>query len=168
MSDSVMIETPEGRAWWLSPLAFASGLSCADCDREGCDALTATAAAAGTGIAGVVAADSDVVVDGCGECPFSGAGLELWRVDTLITTEAASIDVLAREPERTESVSGRYNLGLDPGTYLLCVRPSCIGLVVRDGETLTVNIKRREGPTGFFIGGSGATSLEEDLGFEGR
>lgn len=147
--------------------AAGLGLSCADCVREGCDALSLRAAAAGTGIAGVVAAESDVVRDGCQECPLASAGLQLWRLDTPIGTQAATALLPEREPDVTQNASGRYALPLEPGPHLLCLAPSCVELVVQPGETLTVNIKLLEGPTRFFVGDPDA-DLEESVGFEAR
>jgi hypothetical protein len=116
-----------------------------------------------TGVAGVVASSSDLVVDGCQECSFGQANLELWRTDTPITTETAAITLLEeRASDVTENVSAHYRLPLEPGPYLLCVRPNCVALTVVVDETLTVNIKRRNGATGFFVG----NPLEETFGFD--
>jgi hypothetical protein len=153
--------------WWFVAACAGLGLSCADCDREGCDALGRAAPQAGTGIAGVVATSSDVVANGCQECPSGGASLEIWRTDAAITSQpAASAVASEREPDVAANVSGRYSQALGPGTHLLCVRPNCIGLSIAADETLTVNIKRREGPTGFFVGPFDAEAPEEDFGFE--
>jgi hypothetical protein len=152
----------------VSALAWHS-FSCADCDRSGCDSLTQAATPVETGIAGVVAVSSDVVSDGCHECPLGDATLQIWRVEaatTLSTEEAVATFLAEHEPDMTENVSKRYSRPLAPAAYLLCVRPNCIGLNVAAAETLTVNIQRRDGPTGFFIGRSSSGALEEDFGFE--
>lgn len=147
----------------LAALTWAL-LSCNDCEREGCDALGRMAPRRETGVAGVVAMSSDLVINGCQECLFGEANLELWRTDTPITTETAAIALLdERASDVTEIVSGHYRRALEPGPYLLCVRPSCVALTVAADETLTVNIKRRDGATGFFVGNAG---LEEDFGFD--
>jgi hypothetical protein len=148
--------------------AFTGCLSsCAECDRAGCDALSQPAIQGETGIAGVVAALDDVVADGCQECPLAAANLQLWRTDSAITTEpAAAALVAARAPDVTEAVSERYSQALAPGSYLLCVRPNCVGLEITAGETVTVNIQRRNGPTGFFVGQINAQRLEQDFGFD--
>ena len=168
MLDFVMRRTPRGFLWFVATLSWL-GLSCADCPREGCDALGRAAPQVGAGIAGVVAASSDVVADGCQECPLGGAALELWRSDALITTEAAASALLAqRQADVTANVSGRYSQVLAPGTYLLCAGPNCIGVAISANETLTVNIESRDGVTGFFVARSGAETLEEDFGFTVR
>lgn len=63
-------------------------------------------------------------------------------------------------------MTGRYRIVVARGQYLLCVRPNCIGLRVEAGKTVTVNVKRRYGSTGFFVGASSDTSFKEDFGFE--
>jgi hypothetical protein len=121
----------------------------------------------GTGLAGVVAQSSDLVTNGCEECPLGKATLQIWRVDAAIENKAAAVALLEeREPDVTQDVSGRYRIALEPGQHLLCVRPNCIGLTVAAAETVTVNIKRRDGPTGFFIGARNVTSFKEDFGFD--
>lgn len=157
------------RFLWCVPALVGSMWSCAECDREGCDALRRPAArqsASLVGVAGVVASASDLVSDGCQECPLGEATLEIWSTDTLVTSAAeATARISAREPDVTALASGRYEQELAPGAYLLCVRPSCIGVSVAAGGT-TVNIQRREGPTGFFVGAADTTAFQEDFGFE--
>jgi hypothetical protein len=146
-------------------LACLSG--CAECDREGCDSLDERAAAQGTGIGGVVAHQSDVVADGCAECPLGEARLELWAVAESVGTEAAARSLIAaRGPDVTASVSGRYIHPLQAGRYLLCVRPGCVDVTVAEGQTLTVNLKRRDGPTGFYVAQTIGIPLAEDYGFD--
>jgi hypothetical protein len=165
MLGSVMRTTLRDCSWLVAAFGCL-GLSCAECDREGCDALGRAAPQVGTGIAGVVAASSDVVADGCQECPLGDAALQIWRADAAVTTEAAAATLLAeRQPDVTANVSGRYSQALAPGTYLLCAGANCIGLALAADETLTVNIERRDGPTGFFVGRSDAETPEEDFGF---
>ena len=63
-------------------VVLAAGMSgCADCDRQGCEALTRLAPEGDTAIAGVVAQVSDVTRDGCSECPLGSASLELWTLE---------------------------------------------------------------------------------------
>jgi len=69
---------------WCVPALVGSMWSCAECDREGCDALRRPAAreSAGlVGVAGVVASASDVVNDGCQECPLGEATLQIFQED---------------------------------------------------------------------------------------
>jgi len=149
-------------------LATAHYLSaCADCNREGCEALTTLAPSAEAGIAGVVAEASDVVKDGCGECPLGNATLEVWALEAPFEqrSDAAAL-VAARAPDLTRDVAGSYSQALEPGWYLLCVRPNCVELNTHEAETLTVNVKRRNGPTSFFVGRPSSSQLAEDYGFE--
>ena len=149
-------------------LSAASALSaCADCERGGCDALTGLAAQGDTGVSGVVAELSDVVKDGCAECPLGSARLEVWTLQAPFEqrSEVAAL-VAARPPDLTRDIAGRYSQALSPGWHLLCVRPNCVEINTHEEETLTVNVKRREGPTRFFVGRPSSPRLEEDFGFE--
>jgi hypothetical protein len=146
-------------------LACLSG--CAECDREGCDSLKERAAAQGTGIGGVVGHQSDAVTDGCAECPLGEARLELWAVDESVGTEAAARSLIAaRAPDVLATALGRYVQPLVAGSYLLCVRPGCVDVTVAEGQTLTVNLQRRDGPTGFYVARAIGVPLAEDYGFD--
>lgn len=141
-------------------------LSCANCERTACEFLDHLANQKGTGMAGIVATPSDLVENGCQECPYGEATLELWYVDEPVTTEADASAVTEREPGFREAVVRDYRFELAPGQYLLCVRPRCIGLEIVANETLTVNIRRPYGWTAFFVGRPRAKDLEPDYGFE--
>lgn len=151
-----------------SLLAFALTwplLACTDCEREGCDALDEQAAAAGAGLGGVVAQRSDVVADGCEECPLGEAAISVWRVDAPITSEAEAVALVgARAADVSENAAGRYHLALDPATYLVCVRPSCVAIDVATDETVTVNIELIEGPTRFHVSRPNLERLQEESG----
>lgn len=159
------------RAWVVSGtlvLSAAGVLSaCAECEREGCDALTRLAPERETGVSGVVAELSDVVIDGCAECPLASATLEVWTLDAAFErgSDVPAL-VAARPPDVTREIAGSYGQALSPGWHLLCVRPNCVEINTHEGETLTVNVKRRNGPTGFFVGRPSSSRLEEDFGFE--
>lgn len=145
------------------PLALT--LDCANCERSGCDSLGDRAPTAGTGVAGIVATSSDVSDNGCSECPFGETTLEIWNTDALIFTRMEADALLAEcDADFVGTVTGRYDKKLAPGAYLLCVRPSCVGLVIEPEETVTVNIKLRFGPTSFFVGHFGEELLEENFG----
>lgn len=148
-------------------LLAASMPACADCDRQGCEALTRRAPEGDTGVAGVVAQVSDVVSDGCAECPLGRAAVELWTLEEPFYRRSEVPElVAARPPDLTLLAEGSYRQELSTGWYLLCVRPNCIELNPHEDEMLTVNIKRRDGPTSFFVGRPSSSSLEEDFGFE--
>ncbi len=141
--------------------------SCEPCDREGCDALAKAAPERGTGVAGIVAESSDVVTSGCQECSFGEATLQIWRVDAPVAVESEAVALLdMRQPDLESHVSGRYSHALEAGSYLLCVRPNCVDLTVFAGETVTINIKRRDGPTGFFVVDADVASVNEDFGLD--
>jgi hypothetical protein len=143
------------------------GMSCDDCPRDGCDALETPAAQGSTGIAGVVAYEEDVVNNGCQECPFGEATIELWKLSTAVDSKPAAVAVVqGREPDTTLRVSRHYRRELEPGDYLMCAAPNCIGVKVTANETVTVNIKTRYGKTGFFVGSRSTTGLDEEFGFD--
>jgi hypothetical protein len=151
----------------LGPLVASVLSACSDCDREGCDALTRLAPPRDTGVSGVVAGLSDVVSDGCAECPLTSATLEVWTLEAPFEQRSeVPVLVAARPADLTRDIAGSYDQALEPGWHLLCVRPNCIEINTHEGETLTVNVKRRDGPTGFFVGRPSSSRLEEDFGFD--
>ena len=155
------------RVWpGLGALLFG-GLfpACDTCDREGCDALDTVAPGNGTRVAGVVASISDVVENGCASCPFDTARVELWPVGTAVTSTSDARQVVeAAPPAISMDVFGSYSLEVATGDHLLCVRPNCIGIAIVEGETLTVNVKKRDGPTGFWLLNPASGRFEEDFG----
>lgn len=146
----------------------ASLLGCSDCDRQGCEALRKRAPERGTGIGGVVAAASDLVEDGCRECGFqSGGAVAIWQVEGRVSTPAAANDVVAAADPVLASVrAGRFHALLQPGQYLVCSAPNCINVSVAADATTTVNVKRRDGPTSFFVVDPQSRALEEDFGLD--
>jgi len=153
----------------LAALVALAGslLGCEDCAREGCDSLAQRAAQNGTSLAGVVAESSDVVNNGCQECPFGSVELQAWQVEAPLTSASAVAELIAqRSPDWEKAVSERYSVALAPGMYLLCARPNCIHVTIADGQTSTANIKRRYGPTSFFIAAAEAEPLSEDFGLD--
>jgi hypothetical protein len=159
---------PQQLLLWALASLVGPLLGCeADCARPGCEALGQPAAPSGTGLAGVVAESSDLVVNGCSECGFGTAALQAWRVEAAMGSESeVATLMMMRAPDWEAQVSERYQHALPPGSYVLCVRPNCINLTIAEGQTRTANIKRRDGPTSFFVGGGDAARLAEDFGFE--
>jgi hypothetical protein len=152
-------------------LASSAGglVGCNDCDRQGCDALQKRAPRGGTAVAGVVAAASDVVADGCEECPLGDERVELWKMLAPVASEAEAVAIVqGRAADYRFAASKAYSQSLaSGGDYLLCARPNCVGIVVPDGVTVTVNIKGRDGSTGFFVAAEGTSGeLHEQYGFE--
>jgi hypothetical protein len=122
-----------------SAAALALGLACEQaCDRAGCDALEHPLGDVGimVGIAGVVASESDLVANGCQECPLSQGTIELWTSATAVTTaDEAQALVDAGAPTQTVEVDERYEQTLDPGEYLVCVSNLdrvCAGVTIAD------------------------------------
>jgi hypothetical protein len=79
---------------------------------------------------------------------------------------AQGVLIAAREPDVVARALGRYVQPLEAGRYLLCVRPGCVDVTVAEGQTLTVNLKRRDGPTGFYVAQAIGVPLAEDYGFD--
>ena len=145
------------------PLFLAA---CSACPREACKALDEFADQNGPAVAGSIAIESDAITNGCADCPFGGARIEIWSTDSPTTTsEQATAITQSAGPTFDLFKDGTYRQALDAGHYLFCVRPSCISLEVTS-NTVTVNIKRREGPTSFFTAPSSGDKLSETFGFE--
>lgn len=154
-------------ARWLLVLVGSGLPACNDCDRTGCDAVTRKATEAGSSIAGVVAQRSDVVTDGCQECPLGAATLLLWTLQEPFESRAEAQALAAGRPaDESIEVDGSYRHSLQPGWYLLGVRPNAVELSVHEDETLTVNVLRRDGSTGFFVGRPSSPALSEDFGYD--
>lgn len=145
------------------PLLLAS---CSDCAPKGCDGLKTAAAQNGSGVAGAILAESDVVKGGCGECTSGSAGIEIWPNDSpVLDAETARAITQATSPQVNLSGTATFSQVLEPGHYLFCVRPSCVSIQV-SGATTTVNIKRGEGPTSFFVSSASGGGLSETYGFD--
>ena len=148
-------------------LAMTELVGCAECVTEGCDALRDRASGRQSGIGGIVASRSDVVANGCEECGFDRASIEVFQLKgTLASNDVASAAMSATTPHATIAAFERYHLKLDPGAYLVCVTLHCIGVTVAADTLTTVNIKLRYGPTSFFIIDSASNRFTEQFGFE--
>jgi hypothetical protein len=151
----------------LGLVVVAVILACSSCPREGCDALTRRASGSTSGIGGVVASQSDVVENGCAECPFGDAPLDIYALSAPVTSDAeASAVVRDSSPLSTIQASHRYTAPLDPGDYLACVHDRCVSVSVVDGAVTTVNIKLVYGPTTFFVADADTGSIVQDLGLD--
>jgi hypothetical protein len=136
---------------------FTYGCSSESCDRAGCDAVSSPASGISVGIAGVVAAASDLVSNGCQECPFAQARVEIWKVDSPTTPEADVASTVGRAPLATISAAPYFRKTLDQGTYVVCADGGCTEASVQTGQLTTVNVMKKFGPTSFWtIGESGA------------
>jgi hypothetical protein len=127
---------------------------CGPCDRSGCTWLERHASASGTGAAGIVASESDVVANGCQECPFSETDLSAWKVDQPVQDAATAQAIIAAGPPYVSGhVVENYIMTLDPGHHLFCSgTTNCIGIEITEGEMLTVNVAQVYGPTSFRVG----------------
>jgi len=132
--------------------------ACKPCNRSGCDVLDLPAADNGTSaIAGVVASESDVIANGCQECPFASATLAVWAASAPVTDAASAKAIVQAGPAAfTLQADGRFQQALDPGSYLLCADPSshnfaCVSLAVVAGHVTPVNLKLVYGPFRFIV-----------------
>lgn len=161
-----MLSRSTGARIGLYLLLAVALANCSDCAREGCDELRSIAADEGPGIAGVIVQQSDVSVDGCMECPFADAEVSIWWTDSEVSTVSAASDIMqTADPAFVQVASKRFHAALDPGHYLLCVRPNCVNIHV-EATTVTANVKRRKGPTSFFVASDPSQKPTEDFGLD--
>jgi hypothetical protein len=146
----------------LGVAIFTCGCSSESCDRTGCDAVRELATGISVGIAGVVAAGSDVVSNGCQECPFAQARVEIWRVESPTTPEADVASTVGRAPLATISAAPYFRKTLDQGTYVVCADASCTEASVQTGLLTTVNVMKKFGPTSFWTVGESGAFTETD------
>jgi hypothetical protein len=65
----------------------------------------------------------------------------LWKTDALVTDAASAKAVVAgAAPTVTLQVNGRYRQDLEVGNFLVCRRPSCVGVEVVAGHVTTVHV----------------------------
>lgn len=128
----------------LSLLDLGCGLGC---DRAGCDAMEhpITDAQIQSGIAGQVASESDLVTNGCQECPLSRTTLTIRTAEAPVTTtEEAQALVDGQNPPQELTANERFEQKLDPGDYLVCHEgfgpTECAALTIGQGEVFTVNV----------------------------
>jgi hypothetical protein len=154
------------RALVQTALILAAGPTCTPCPRSGCDAFGSPASASvRQGIAGAVAHLSDVVNDGCEECPLSQTQLRLWKTDTRVADATAARAAAAAAPTTVIDADRRYQAELQPGEYLLCaaprggtLQPPCAAFAVASGTVTTINVKTRYGQTGLMVFDHGASA----------
>jgi hypothetical protein len=141
--------------------------ACANCPRTGCDALSSPAGGSGTGIAGAIASESDVVGNGCQDCPFGSTQLTVWKTSSPIPDEATARAIVgASGPTVSFHADGRYEQLLDPGDYLLCSNPYCTAIQVDPDQVTTVHVKLINGPAQFIIFDPGTTTARSASVFE--
>ena len=136
--------------------ALSAGCIEEDCDREGCDAVEKPAAGytISTGIAGAVASQSDVVANGCCECPLSTGEILVFEAPEVFTASDEIEAYLEQNQEHTTvSVSDEYEHALSEGMYLVCAYDSggldaqCASVDIRQGDVFTVHVVYVFGPT---------------------
>lgn len=129
--------------------------ACSDdnCAREGCDAIAEPVASTSisTGIAGVVATETDLVENGCQECWFASGSFEVWSAPSPITTQEEATALIAAGPSSARiAADPRYELALEPGDYLVCHRSSvggvCAAVSLAAGQISTIHLKLIFGP----------------------
>jgi hypothetical protein len=132
--------------------------ACTPCNRSGCDAIRSPAADNGeSAIAGAIASESDVIGNGCQECPYASATFSIWAVAAPVTDAASAKAVIQAAPAlATFQADGHYRHTVDPGSYLLCDSPSsyeaaCVSVHVVAGHVTPVNLKLLFGPFQFIV-----------------
>ncbi len=155
---------------WTGPvilctiLAFVAGCY-PPCERNGCEAIARpiTRAAIQRGIAGVIASESDLVVNDCADCPFARAELKIWTTLLPVADLPQAQSIVKTMPSFTIDANHRYEQVLDPGDYLVCQLPSeCAAIAVRQTDVVTVNVKGRYGPSSLLIFTPGSTVPRSD------
>jgi hypothetical protein len=142
-------------------------VACSDCDRDGCEAMhTPSRSSVETGIAGSVASLSDTSMNDCQECPFAATTLELWHTEALVTTVEERDTIVSRAADQAVEADASYSAPLEPGNYLVCEADvPCVAFQLRDGDRITINVKRRYGPTGFIVFDARGKRQEEIFDF---
>ena len=137
------------------------GAACNPCNRDGCDALQRRAPSeGGPRLAGVVASETDVVVDGCQECGFAAVDINAWPTDQEVTTEAElSLVAKGSADSARSSANGEYSLPLAPGLYVVCFQNSCFNARVDTKETTTLNVRLINGVSSGFLSVPGRDQL---------
>ena len=79
---------------------------------------------------------------------------------------AAKGVVEASQPSATVQADSRYSQSLDPGNYLMCVRPYCINVVVVQSKVTTVHVRQIFGPTRFIVFDSASRTPREPAVFD--
>jgi hypothetical protein len=148
-------------------LSLVSGLhGCTPCERSGCDGVgrPATSGQVKRGIAGVVAIESDVINDGCQECPFGSAELAIWSTPTLIADIRSAHSVASGgNPAFKVAADHRYEQALEPGFYLVCKLPSvCAAVSIPQAGLVTVNVKQVYGPASLIVFEPGSGTQRTD------
>lgn len=117
-------------------------------------------------IAGAIAAQSDVIANGCAECGLSSAELAIWSTPTLVQDEAeAQTVVSAKPPTFSLSAHGTYRQPVPPGTYLFCAT-ECVAVTVTLGMVTTVNIMQVFGPTSYRVFEAAASMWQTPVPFK--
>jgi hypothetical protein len=101
-------------------------------------------------MAGVSVLESDVIANGCQECPFSATTLRLWSVTVRVDDATTADNVVHAGPAAFVVQSdGHYRQDLDAGLYLLCLDQYCVNVTVLAGHTTPLNVLHPFGPPQF-------------------
>jgi len=119
-------------------------------------------------IAGAIASRSDVVENGCQECPLSSARLKVWQTTALASDQAAAEAAALDPPALVIEAQGHYRKVTGAGFYLMCAPTrDCVPIEVTDGKTTTVNVELPYGPARFFLGSPGAPKPMDGFNISG-
>jgi hypothetical protein len=155
----------------LQALAAVSLLaSCVPCDHDGCKAVEHPAedVSIAVGIAGVASSESDVVANGCQECPLSEGTMQVWAVPNAVTTaDEASAVVMGGEPTLEIDIDERYEQMLDAGEYLVCISSgeTCAGITIGNA-VVTVHARYVFGPASLIVFEPGSDEPRTDRIFD--
>ncbi len=106
----------------------------------------------GSAIAGTLASESDIVGNGCQMCPFTSATISIWPAPGPVADNASADAIVnGAAAEVTFGADMAYRHAFVPGSYLICVRPYCVGVAVVAGHVTPVNVKLVNGPSRFFV-----------------
>jgi hypothetical protein len=141
---------------FVSSLSASSAVcllaSCIPCDRDGCKAVDHRVrdrdVSIEVGIAGAASYATDVVENGCAECPLGEATLWVWATADAVTTLEQATEVFTAGPPMLEiEIDERYEQALDAGEYLVCTDHDyvCAGITV-GSAVVTVHTHSVFGP----------------------
>jgi hypothetical protein len=144
--------------------------SCVPCDRDGCDAVEQPAdnVSIAVGIAGVASSESDVVANGCQECPLSQGTMQIWASASAVTTaDQARALVDGGAPTLEIEIDERYEQMLDAGEYLVCISGGevCAGITISNA-VITVHARYLYGPPSLIVFEPGSDEPRSDRIFD--
>jgi hypothetical protein len=154
---------------FAAPLVFLLA-SCVPCEQSGCETIDHPVddVSIAAGIAGAASSESDVVANGCQECPLSEGTMQVWAVATAVNTmDEAQAVVDGGEPTLEIDIDERYEQMLDAGEYLVCISggETCAGITVANA-VVTVHARYVYGPASLIVFEPGSNEPRTDRIFD--